>query len=82
MEKARGEQRTVLTFDLDFGDLLATGTLNFSSVIIFRLHTETPHSVTAQLRTVLSQHHRELEHGALVIVEDARQRVRRLPLES
>ena len=82
LEKARGEQRVVLTFDLDFGDLLSTGAASFPSVIIFRLHDETPVSVTAHLRHVLLQHHRELDNGAIIIVEDARQRVRRLPLEA
>lgn len=81
LEKARREQRIVLTFDLEFGDLLATGTVSFPSVVMFRLRNETPDAVTAHLRTVLAQHDRELEDGAIIIVEDARQRVRRLPLE-
>lgn len=81
LEKARREQRVVLTFDLDFGDLLATGALNFPTVLIFRLHNGTPNSVTAHVRNVVTQRRRELEEGALVIVEDARHRVRRLPLE-
>jgi hypothetical protein len=37
--------------------------------------------VTAHVRNVVTQRRRELEEGALVIVEDARHRVRRLPLE-
>lgn len=82
LEKARGEQRVVLTFDLDFGDLLSTGAAIFPSVIIFRLHDETPASVTTHLRHVLLQHRRDLDNGAIIIVEDTRQRVRRLPLEA
>lgn len=82
LEKARGEQRVILTFDLDFGDLLATGAVSFPSVIIFRLRDGTPASVTAHLRHVLRQHHRELDKGAIIIVEDARLRVRRLPLDA
>jgi predicted nuclease of predicted toxin-antitoxin system len=31
------EQRIVLTFDLDFGDLLAAGAHALPSVVIFRL---------------------------------------------
>jgi predicted nuclease of predicted toxin-antitoxin system len=81
LKKAKGEQRIVLTFDLDFGDLLAAGAFSLPSVIIFRLHNETPSSVTAHLKKALVQHQRELEEGALIIVEDARHRVRRLPLE-
>jgi predicted nuclease of predicted toxin-antitoxin system len=35
--RARDESRVVLTFDLDFGEVLALGVLNRPSVIIFRL---------------------------------------------
>jgi len=45
MEKARREGRIVLTFDLDFTDLLALGLRDSPSVIIFRLHNETPAAV-------------------------------------
>ena len=81
LEKARREGRVVLTFDLDFGDLLATGLETFPSAIIFRLSNETPTVVTARLRDVLAQRTRELEEGAIVIVEDTRHRVRHLPLK-
>lgn len=81
LEKARREKRIVLTFDLDFGDLLATGTLSFPSVVVFRLRNERPDAVTVHVRSVLAQHNQDLEAGAIIIVEDARQRVRRLPLE-
>ena len=67
-----------MTFDLNFGDLLATGAHTFPSVIIFRLYNETPPSVDAHLQIVLAQRIRELEDGALVIVEDTRHRLRRL----
>lgn len=81
VEKAKQEERVVLTFDLDFGDLLALGRRNFPSVVIFRLRNQTPSSVTAKLIDVLSQRGQILEEGAIVIVEDARHRIRRLPIE-
>ena len=81
LEKARQEQRVILTFDLDFGDLLATRAQSFPSVVIFRLHNETPGVVTTHLHQVIAQRGAELEAGAIIIVEDARHRVRRLPLE-
>jgi predicted nuclease of predicted toxin-antitoxin system len=37
VERARGDSSVVLTFDLDFGDILALGVLDKPSVIIFRL---------------------------------------------
>jgi predicted nuclease of predicted toxin-antitoxin system len=81
LEKARQEGRIVLTFDLDFGDLMVTGTHTFPSVVIFRLHNETPINVTARLFDVLAQRSRELEEGVILVVEDTRYRIRRLPLE-
>lgn len=81
LEKARQEGRILLTFDLDFADLMATGAHQVPSVIIFRLYNETPPSVTAKLLDVLAQRSSDLEEGAIVIVEDTRYRVRRLPIE-
>ena len=81
LEKAKQEERVVLTFDLDFGDLLAAGSFDLPSVIIFRLHNQTPSFVTPTLLDVLAHQGRALEDGAIVIIEDARHRVRRLPIE-
>jgi predicted nuclease of predicted toxin-antitoxin system len=69
----------VVTFDLDFGDILALGVLEKPSVIICRLTDERADSVNRQLATVLAERLTELESGALILVEDARYRVRRLP---
>ena len=43
--KPVAERRIVLTFDLDFGDILAISGLNAPSVIIFRLRNQTPAAV-------------------------------------
>lgn len=80
LERARLEGRTVLTFDLDFGDLLATGSQVLPSVIIFRLRDQSPTSVTQRLLQVLSERENELLAGAIVIVEESRYRLRRLPV--
>ena len=78
--KARREQRIVLTFDLDFGDLLAAGGAATPSVILFRLRNQTPAAVTPRLAQVLSACRADLDRGAIVIVEDERYRTRRLPI--
>ena len=80
MEKARQEERIVLTFDLDFGDLLATSSAPLPSVIIFRLQNTLPPFVTARLLEVLSECSEDLETGAIVMVEDSRYRLRQLPI--
>ena len=65
---ARRERRVILTFDLDFGDLLAAGAFSLPSVIIFRLQDQTPASVTPKLLTLIFERGREIEEGAIVIV--------------
>lgn len=81
LEKARAEKRIVLTFDLDFADLLALGVSDSPSVVIFRLRDETPASVNPRLIEVINARGKELERGALIVVEDSRYRMRRLPIE-
>ena len=81
LEKARVESRIVLTFDLDFSDLLALNVGDSPSVIIFRLRDQTPSSVNPRLLKVLDERSAELEGGALMIVEESRYRMRRLPIE-
>ncbi len=78
--KAVREGRVVLTFDLDFGDILAAAGTAAPSVIIFRLRNQTPAAVNPRLFRVISDCERELASGAIIIVEDEGYRVRRLPI--
>lgn len=78
-EKAFAEQRIILTFDLDFGEILALSADHQVSVILFRLHnTRTPH-VIDRLKKVLEDAGQVLVQGAIVVVEETRHRIRRLP---
>ncbi len=79
VDRARLEARVILTFDLDFGDLLAAGVLERPSVVIFRLADERSTSVNQRLAAVLAERAADLEAGALILVEDRRYRVRKLP---
>src|SRR5579872_3054081 len=63
VDRARAHSSVVLTFDLDFGDILALGVLDKPSVILFRLADERPESVNRHLSTVLAQRRAELESG-------------------
>ena len=80
LAKAKTESRIVLTFDLDFTDLLAANKDNLPNVIIFRLKTTLPNFVSLRLLTVISECTENFNNGAIVIVEDYRYRVRNLPL--
>lgn len=81
LQKAKQEACIVVTFDLDFADLLALGAHTLLSVVIFRLYNQTPPSVTPRLLQVLEECGKDLVTGAIVTVEDSRYRLRRLPLE-
>ncbi len=80
LAKAGRESRVVLTFDLDFGELLAAAGSRLPSAIIFRLRNQTAESVTPRLEQVLAEESEQISAGAVVIVEESRYRLRRLPL--
>ena len=78
-EKAVSERRIVLTFDLDFGEIIALSAGRRAGVVLFRLHnTRTPH-VIDRLARVLTESGPALEEGAIVVVEESRHRIRRWP---
>ncbi|MEI6512463.1 MAG: DUF5615 family PIN-like protein [bacterium] len=78
--KAKDEKRIVLTCDLDFGDLLSAYGHNLPSVIIFRLSNFKPSFLNPRLFSVLKERKTEINAGAVIIVQDNRYRVRRLPI--
>lgn len=80
LEMARREHRVILTFDLDFSDLLATGLHELPSVIVFRLHDQTPASVDPRLLQLVAERESALAEGSIVMVEERRYRLRRLPI--
>ena len=81
IDRARREDRVVLTFDLDFGEILALGVRDRPSVILFRLQDETADSVNRRVAPVLRDQREALESGALILVEEARYRLRKLPIK-
>jgi len=79
-KRAADEGRVILTFDLDFGEILALSGNQIVSVVIFRLRNTTTPFVIQRLEVVLLDASTALAAGAIVIVEDFRIRIRRLPL--
>ena len=79
-ERARADGSIVITFDLDFGEILALGVLDKPSVIIFRLTDERADSVNQRLSVVLAERLADLQSGALILVEETRYRVPKLPI--
>jgi predicted nuclease of predicted toxin-antitoxin system len=79
-EMAASELRVLLTFDLDFGEIIALSTEQPPSVILFRLRNPRTSHVIERLRDAVEQTTPALEQGAIVVAEETRLRVRRLPL--
>ncbi len=78
--KAIAENRVVLTFDLDFGEILASAGVSVVSVVLFRLNNTRVSFVQQRLAAVLATDADALEKGAIIVVEDGRHRVRDLPI--
>src|ERR1043166_5931849 len=79
--KAVAESRVVLTFDLDFGEIVAASSGQLASVILFRLNNTTSEFVIRRLTVVLANATEALKRGAIIVVEDGRFRVRRFPIQ-
>ena len=79
-EKAIREDRIVITFDLDFGEIAALTEGRRTSVILFRLkNTRTPHAIE-RLSSVIERFTDALKRGSVLTVEDTRCRVRYFPI--
>jgi predicted nuclease of predicted toxin-antitoxin system len=77
--KAISENRVIVTFDLDFGEIVALSLGQKASVILFRLHNTRTSHLIKRLATVLADTAEALEQGAVVVVEESRHRIRYLP---
>ena len=82
LEKALKEGCTVLTHDLDFGDLLAASGADLPSVVIFRLRSMRPEHVNHYLLKIISRYSEALERGSIITVTEGRIRIRDLPLKA
>lgn len=79
-EMAKARRSVILTFDLDFGEIIAFSGESAVSVVLFRVNNTTSPFVISRLQTALPSAAEALQSGAIVVVEDSRHRIRRLPL--
>ncbi len=80
MEYARTNGFVVFTHDLDFGTLLALTHAKGPSVIQIRAQDIMPAAFGKRLISILQQQQTALENGALVTIDEAKARVRVLPI--
>ena len=80
MRFAREGDWVIFTHDLDFGTILAHTHAGRPSVFQVRAQDVSPEHLGLLVCRTLQQFTSELEMGALVTVDEARQRVRLLPL--
>ncbi len=80
LAKAHAEGRVLLTCDLDFGEIIARTGGRGVSLVVFRMFAVDPPRVIQRLDKILASYGAVLAQGAVVVVDETRVRVRRLPL--
>ena len=78
--KAVAEGRVLLTCDLDFGEIIVRAGGRSVSLVVVRMFAVDPPRVIQRLDKILASYGAVLTQGAVVVVDEARVRVRRLPL--
>jgi len=81
MDWARRNSHTVFTHDLDFGTALALTRADGPSVIQVRTQDVTPAHLEKAVVSVLRANESLLDSGALIVLDEARSRVRILPIK-
>ncbi len=80
MARALEDERIVITHDLDFGAMLAATQARGPSVVQIRTQDVRPQTLARLLIDQLRNYETELETGSLLVVHEARSRIRLLPL--
>lgn len=79
---ARQRGLALLTQDLDFAELLFHTQAGTPSVVLLRLRNELDAAQQTRVCTLLRTAMTALEKGALLVIDEHRARLRRLPIEA
>ena len=80
IEESRKNKETIITHDLDYGNLLAFSGESTPSIIIFRLRNTNIDNLYNRLIESLTEIEKSLVKGAIVVLEDTFLRIRLLPI--
>jgi len=80
VDNARRNQEIIISHDLDYSNLLAFSGKLSPSVIIVRLRNTHPDNLFARIVDAWSEIEKPLLEGAIVVLEDAALRIRKLPI--
>ena len=77
---ARDRGHVVFTHDLDFGSMLAQTKAESPSVFQVRTEDVSPSALCGRVVSLMQRFEAELDAGALLVVDEFRERIRLLPL--
>jgi predicted nuclease of predicted toxin-antitoxin system len=80
--RAAEDGRIIVTFDLDFGEIVGLAGASRSGVVLLRLRLARQRYLRDRLRAAIAEAAEALRAGAIVVVEDTRIRIRRMPREN
>jgi predicted nuclease of predicted toxin-antitoxin system len=80
LSQAIMDSRVIVSADTDFGTLLALKNAAMPSFILFRRSDKRPLSLLNLLIDILDNIQDDLDKGAVVVIEDQRLRIRKLPI--
>jgi len=80
LARAKRQGECVITHDLDYGQLLAFSGDRAPSVVLFRLRRADTRIMFERLTAVWKEIEEDVASGAIITVEEAIRRVRRLPI--
>jgi predicted nuclease of predicted toxin-antitoxin system len=78
---AQSQSYVIMTQDLDFGQLLFNTRSGGPSTILLRIRNEFDLAQQARICAILRLAQDALERGALLVIDEQRARLRRLPIE-
>ncbi|MEO8713743.1 MAG: DUF5615 family PIN-like protein [Acetobacteraceae bacterium] len=76
---ATQESRALVTFDLDFGELVGLAGKRGVGVLLLRLRRVQSSHIHQRIRVALAEAGNALATGAIVLVDDSRIRIRSMP---